>query len=240
MKTYAFGTLLLISSFILKLPNRNGVPFGLSSNKVDTIFLKKRTSPGDNIVYIEQNRNSKFYKKILDFKLDTYDSAQFAQTRLDLEKQGVRYHNKKSALQGLPRKWVAVHRYKRSYHLYFPADFGVANRKMITDSTICYSNMDGFNPEAIVSLAKRGNNTWDFKVESAAGLSDHILIHIIDRKTMLAVWEKPDKYNPQFDLCVPAQNAKNFDMIVNDSNGELPDEFEFDPINFKQLLKHSR
>jgi len=240
MKACICGTVLLISSFSFILPAHSGKQAGKPSHKSDTIFLKKRKTPGDNIVYVEQDRNSKFYQKMLDFKLDTYDSAQYAHIRLDLQKQGVKYHNKTSALQGLPRKWVAVHRYKQSYYLYFPADFGVANRKMITDSTICYSNMDGFNPEAIISLAKKGNSAWDFTVESAAGVRHHILIHIIDPKTMLAIWEIPGKNNSRFDLCVPAQNAQAFNMIVNDTNGDLPDEFEFDQIDFKQLLKHSR
>ena len=65
-----------------------------------------------------------------------------------------------------------------------------------------------------------------------------IKIHFIDNKTKLTVWEDSGKGAPySYGLFVPREYATKFDMIVNYTNGDLPDEFEFDKIDYSALLK---
>jgi len=235
MKMYAFAAVLLVPSLLVARSIVNHTAAKSAHYGRDTIFLKKRLSPNDNIIFIEKNRESVFYRKLLDFNLDALDSNQYAQSRAELA-QSVK-HFIKHKLPELPGQWLPVNRYKQNYYLYYPADLGVAGRKMITDSTICSSHMDGIDPQAVMSVLKKDRYTWDFKVKSLAVGVYHIIIHIIDRKTKLAVWEEFDEKQPRYELYVPVEYAKNFDMIVNYTDGDLPDEFEFDKIDFKAILK---
>lgn len=207
-------------------------------SKHDTIFLKKRLSPDDNMIYIEKNRDSKFYKNLLNFDLDDQDGKEYIENLHELNK--ATKHYSKFKLPPFFKQWISIYEYKDSFYSYYPADFGVTNRRMVTDSTICYSNMDGFFLEAIISVTRPDSRTWNFTVRAENGISRHIIIHIINPQTKLAVWEAlPDSIskNTRYHLYVPKEYADKYDMIVNYTTGDLPPEFEFDKTDFERLLE---
>lgn len=241
MKVQATVFLSLIFCAAFTLHQDNLTPVSRLNVKTDTIFLKRRKSPDDNIIYIEKNRSSKFYKNLLNFNLDDQDREAYIENLHELNK--VTKHYPKFSLPSFYRQWVSIYKYKHSYYSYTPADFGVANRRMVTDSTMCYSNMDGFFPEVIVSVVRVNSRTWNFTVRAENQIPRHVIIHIIKPKTKLAVWEDlPDwgSKDIRYGLYVPKEYAGNYDMIVNETSGDLPDELQFDKIDFKRLLKRKR
>jgi len=204
----------------------------------DTIFLLREAGKDcRHIIYVEKKRQSIFYTKLLDFKMDEPDTNAYIRNCRAFDKDLFK-PVKKFRLFGFARQWLPVYKYKHKYYLYYPGDTGLENRKMVTDSTICYSNMDGWLPEQMLSVKNPDKNTWTFRMSSFNMARSTLIIHIIDNKTKLAVWEDDSIGGPyRFGLYVPREYAKNFDMIVNYTNGDLPDEFEFNKIDFKALLK---
>jgi len=238
MKTLTFIGLLLLC-FISTKYQKATLPVSARNKKsTDTIFLRReRGKDFYHIIYIEKNRQSTFYTKLLDFKMDKQDTNAYIQNCRDLD-EDLRKSVKKFRLFGFARQWLPVYKYKHKYYLYYPGDTGVENRKMITDSTICYSYMDGWFPYQMLSVKQRDNKSWTFGMSSFGKAKSTLNIHIIDNKTKLAVWEDNAMSTQYFyGLYIPREYAAEFDMIVNYTNGDLPDEFEFDKIDFKALLK---
>lgn len=237
MKTLTLAGLLLVCLAGTRYRKDTSPGSKQTSKSDDTTFLLKEVGKDyRHIIYVEKNRQSTFYTKLLDFKMDEHDRNDYIQNCRDFDKD-LRKPVKKFRLRGLPRQWLPVYKYEHKYYLYYPGDTGVENRKMITDSTICYSNMDGWFPQQILSVKNPDNKSWTFGMfENADKLT--LTIDIIDNKTKLAVWSDNRASGPYgYGLYVPREYAAKFDMIVNYTNGDLPDEFEFDKIDFKALLK---
>jgi hypothetical protein len=238
MKTLTFVGLLFLCFISTKYQQATSPASGRNKKSTDTIFLTRELGKDYyHIIYVEKNRRSIFYTQLLDFKMDEPDTNAYIQNCKDFDKDLCK-PVKKFRLWGLARQWLPVYKYKHKYYLYYPGDTGLENRKMITDSTICYSNMDGWFPEQMLSVKQPDKKTWTFGISSFGRAKSTLTIHIIDGKTQLAVWEdggigRPDRYG----LYIPREYAAKFDMIVNYTNGDLPDEIEFDKINYNALLK---
>ena len=241
MKTLAFSGLLFLCFISSKYQKAASLVSARDKKSTDTIFFKReRGKDFYHIIYVEKNRQSTFYTKLLDFKMDKHDTSVYIQNWSAFDKD-LRKPVKKFKLLGFARQWLPVYKYKNKYYLYYPGDTGLENRKMITDSTICYSNMDGWFPYQMLSLKQRDNKSWTFGMSSFGKAKSTLTIHIIDNKTKLAVWEDGNRNAAYgYGLYVPRDDAAKFDMIVNYTNGDLPDEFEFDKIDFKALLKGSK
>jgi hypothetical protein len=238
MKALTLTALILVCLIGAKYPKDTSPGAKQTSKPGDTAFLLKEVGKDyRHIIYVEKNRQSIFYTKLLDFKMDQSDTNAYIQNCRAFD-EDLRKPVKKFRLWGLARQWLPVYKYKGKYYLYYPGDTGVENRKMITDSTICYSNMDGWLPEQMLSVKQSDNKTWVFGMSSFGKAKSTLTIHIIDNKTKLAVWEDDNRSAAyRYGLYVPRDYAAKFDMVVNYTNGDLPDEFEFDKIDFKALLK---
>ncbi len=79
----------------------------------DTTFLLRETSKiYYHAVYIERNRQSTYYKWLLDFKFDSTENAGFNESNQYL-KQKHPAPFKKYDLSDLPKEWMPIYSYKK-------------------------------------------------------------------------------------------------------------------------------
>lgn len=206
----------------------------------DTVFLlRNKTKDYYHAIYIEKNRQSKFYQWLTDFGFDNYDKEEF-----DTYYRGIKDDSsikiKRFNRSDLPSEWVPLYSLKGRYYLYAPSDWGNAGRKIITDSTLVFWFMDGPYPIPLSSFRKNSNNQY-----ALTGIGRHsfdsartqLIIHMIDSKNKIAVWEFPaESTRYRYRLYVARENAPNFDMVVNYCKDAKQMEFSFDQIDYSKLL----
>lgn len=208
----------------------------------DTIFISRDYY---HKVYVEQNRQSPFYSNLMDFKMDKSELDEYKGNYRSLKKDFPAPLTKYD-LQGLPKEWIPLYKYKGKYYVYSPSEEGNEGRRIITDSTMVYWFMDGPNPQPLLSVKRIKENIWYLNVNSyfkhINGFPDRpdakLIIHIIDPKNKIAIWE--DKNQPEtdrYELYIPKACAQDFDMIVNRSLQTKVPEFQFDKIDYNALLK---
>lgn len=216
-------------------------PIPLSNQKMDdtTFILREMTKTFYHAIYIEKNRQSKFYQRLTNFSFNKYDKESFEMNYNSI-KEKFTNKLKKFNRSGLPTEWVPLYRYKDKYYLYAPSDWGNAGRRIITDSTLVYWYMDGPYPMPLTSFRKVNDNKYNltsFTLQNTENGSNQLIIHIIDGKNKIAVWESPTEVKEYcYTIYVPKENAKNFDMIVNYCEEMKQMEFDFDTIDYKKLL----
>ncbi|MES2111518.1 MAG: hypothetical protein V4577_22360 [Bacteroidota bacterium] len=205
----------------------------------DTDIITSDTAKGEHyFVYIQHNHQSPEHNGLLEFKPDSIESAEYREAYKIL-KDSLHTKFKTFGLKGLPTQWVELNLYKGKYYLYFPSDFGNAIRKMVTDSTIVDWGMEGPIPSAISTVVSPGINNWT--IGSRAYYNKSVVyttIDIIDPKNKTAVWTQTGYDGKKYyQLFVPKENARNFDMIVSYCRDHKTGEFNFDKIDYPALLK---
>lgn len=229
-----------ICAFCLTRP-ANGIKPHLPIHKKvnDTLFLVREiTKDYYHAVYIEKNRQSAEYKRLLNFKMDTTEAAGYHESYLSF-KQKVKSRLKKASIAGLPTQWMPAYRYQNKYYIYSPSEWGNIDRRIITDSTIVYWDMEDPFPE-LLSLTGHIGNTYTFKTSHymSGAKSSKLVIHIVDTVTKLAVWEDFSQPLPyRYGLYIPRGQATRLDMIVNYCAQNKVFEFQFDKIDYAALLK---
>jgi len=201
------------------------------------IFLD--TAKGEyHFVYIEHNRRDPFRLGATDFNPDSNEKSEYKANYL--QAKGHYPHRFKSFdLHSLSRQWVPLYLYKGRYYLYVPSEWGLLDRRTITDSAIVYWPVDGPTPFPIVDAKKTDATTYEFKMHSTYDNKfDDVKIHIVDPSSQMAVWESPrDTSAYRYQLFVPLAHAGNFDIIINYCRGHKTGEFNFDKIDYEALLK---
>ena len=146
---------------------------------------------------------------------------------------------KKHNMFGLPKNWLPVHYYNGNYYLYAPSDWGNAGRRILSDSVFINWYMDGPYPQLLQSVSKEKASTYTIKYQREKDDLQTLVIHIIDPKINLAVWEyqRDDGKPSSYKLYVAAPSAANFNMIVNHSNYQKQMEFKFQEPDYQKLLK---
>lgn len=211
--------------------------------KNDTDFiLRKFDKDYYHAIFIERNRNSKYYKDLTDFTMNKYDTDDYLSNCDYLKK---RFHSplNKYDLNNFPKEWMPLYRYKGKYYIYYPSEWGLKDRTIFTDSTLVYWNMEGPYPNPIKLFKKINNNTWQIKARTLFPNDRqdfHYIIHMIDTVNQIAIWENENEKGPyRFDFYIPKEKAKNFDLIVNYCLQGKFNEFGFDVIDFEALLKRN-
>jgi hypothetical protein len=210
------------------------------THPADTAFLLREVKKDFyHAVFIEKNRESKLYKRLLDFKYDHDDSIAYNENYKILK---VKFKKplKKYAVADLKQEWLPLYAYKGKYYLYAPSDWGNAGRRMLTDSTLIYWDMEGPDPKPLLSFKKLNDGKYSLTSQPFYQFvkKSNINVYIIDPKNKVAVWEDnalPAAY--RYGLYVPVQYAHNFDMVHNYCKTDKMPEFVFDKIAFKTLIK---
>ncbi|WP_121197150.1 hypothetical protein [Mucilaginibacter gracilis] len=205
----------------------------------DTTFIsRKKTKDYYWAIYIEKNRQSKKYKNLLDFKMNKWDAKNYKESLDSLKKRKI---IKIKALAGLPKEWLPLYLYKGKYYIYYPCEWDNGDRRILTDSTLVDPSMEGPIPRPLQTVKKINANTYYLQLKAFYSIGPPIstlIIHIIDAKNNIAVWEDTSQQGPyRYGLYVAKQSAANFDMVVNYCDNNRVPEFEFDKIDYTALLK---
>ncbi len=94
-------------------------------------------------------------------------------------------------------------------------------------------------PVPLISVNKETNNRYKLKTANLYDRgSSETIIHIVDPITKMAVFENTyGSYNDKmYQMFVPADKAKNYEMIVNYCTTQKQAEFRFDKTDFEKIL----
>ena len=215
-----------------------GITFQLfgQSNGKDTTFIFKSIADEDyHIIFIDNNKNSKFYDKISQFNFQHFDNESYKYSTDYLKE------NKLTLTKAKPviplTNWVTLKQYKGEFYAYKPSDFLFHFRQSVNDTT--FIDWTGEGPEAnkIIEQKKIGNKTYEFKLTGIAHQVRTLIIHIIDLEKGIAVFEQTtDGTDKRYYLMIAAEKIKSVPIIVNYCPTQKQLELEFDKPDFKTLL----
>lgn len=216
-----------------------------------TFFLKEYDKENgelslNTIIYVEPDKNSIYYENIAQ---PLYFQTRDAQYDLDMWKQYRQEKQKpplsKVDLLDLPTDWIPLHSYQNHYYVFTPCEVDIPYRRCLTDSTLAYYSME-FYFNAIQKLDKKSKSLYYIELENREESTyspTQIYIHIIDNQKKVAIWESREENKSKYELMIPVESAKYFDMIVcSCPRHKFFEEslFKFDKIDFKALLKQKK
>ncbi len=202
----------------------------------DTVFLLSETKWGAyHSVYIDPDKSSKVYDWIVSFKFDKTEKKYYQKTIDDLKSKPpgafVRHQ-----LYDLPRQWCLLYTYKSNYYLYSPCDYIGNYRAAISDTTYIDYYGDGTIPSRINSLKKVDDFTYKIVKTDYSEKPETIIIHLIDKKRGIAVFELPGEKYP-YSLMVSVHTARTFPVIVHSCETQKQTEYDFPKPDFIKLIK---
>lgn len=212
----------------------------IRTSKADTDFISRSIdSTGYYAIYIETDRESIYYAQLSDFKLDSDDSFDIISTYKFL----VEHHLQpaKVNLLDLPREWLPLYVYKGRYYIYKPCEWGFVNRQLINDSLLISWTIGGLSTDILSSIKKISDTSYAVNTTTYYDkkvVETEIHIHVIDATKNIALWEYryKDGTAPGYQLFIPKDSAKNYDLIVNYCSNKV-DELDFDEINYPRTSK---
>lgn len=124
----------------------------------DTTFLSKNEN---RKVYIENNRKSEVFQKLLDPTIQEKAYPELRQYGLEELKESEKILKQahpqtitKHNLYELPEDWIALHSYKGKYYVYSPCQIDTPTNRWLTDSCLYYKYLDGPFPVIIKSVER--------------------------------------------------------------------------------------
>ncbi len=205
--------------------------------KIYTTFIQKDRLLGTaQSIYFDNNRNSKFYKNINYWKFIEFDKESYKQSIKYLKK------NKLKLIKTIPiipwTKWVTLKQYKGKFYAYYPCDFYGHFRQSINDTTFIDWTGEGPIANKIINQIKIDPNTYEFKLAGFYYKNRKLIIHIIDHKKGIAVFEDTNNgSNRNYYLMIESTKLNTVPLIVNNCETEKQPELGFDKTNFVELLK---
>ena len=204
----------------------------------DTIVLKKGEMDSiRNKVFIDPNKNSLYYKPLLDFGISNKsESLAWSYELLMDSSRGRKPKINKTA--GLPKKWVPLHLYKNNYYIYSPCD-GINNYRFLISDSLVFE-WDAMGPEVreYNSFKKVNDSTYINKETSYFREECNLTIIIINRQKGIAVFATQDinSHKTDYYLMVQINKIKLFPIIKNYCRGGKEREFHFDKPDYQKLL----
>jgi len=209
--------------------------------QADSIFIQKDSLLGTTqSIFFDNNRNSKFYDKINYWGFLNFDNQSY-QNSMDFLKENKLILTKKTPVIS-QTKWVTLKQYKGKFYAYHPCDFYSHFRISINDTT--FIDWTGEGPEAskIVAQKKIDDKTYEFQLTGIAKKGRKLIIHIIDSKKGIAVFEETNDEADKsyYYLMVASDKIRTVPLIVNNCETEKQWELDFDEPNFSELLKREK
>jgi hypothetical protein len=204
----------------------------------DTTFILRENNRGDyHAIFIENNKASKYYDWIANFKFGEFDTANYVSALAYLKKQDPKPLVKYNFLD-LQKQWCPLYVYKASYYLYSPSDYMGNHIVALSDSSYIDYGGDGPTPSRITSFSKTDDKTYKFGIISPGESESTKIIHIIDKEKGIAVFEDISSTgNHIYELMVSANKMRNFPIIVNYCETAKTMEYKFVDPDFQKLLK---
>ena len=184
----------------------------------DTVFLLKEKK--DNI-FIEPDKNSVNYNYLSDFS--SFPKESITNKILDL-----------------PAKWMPLHLYKSNYYLYKPCDLGTSLRICLSNNKIAFERFELYSYKINSKLKKFEDSHYEFTYKDFYKKNICVGIYIIDKLKMIAVFKYIKNANEiSYQLMTDPNNAKQFQIIINDCRFNKAIEFKFDTLDFEKLIKEA-
>jgi len=201
-------------------------------SKTDTINNFER------LIYIDNRRNTPFKRKINNIK---YSEADYKTIKITYNKSiGSIPYNQPVEKLLIPKKWIRLYQYEGKWILFDDNSF--VSMAHITDSSIIERDVEGCFSHPITEITKTGTNYnithtgVDF-FDPDKRREFKLIIHMIDKKTKVAVWEFLKYGRSQYILMVPVENISKFNVFhTSSSDGSIPGKHYFDHIDYVKLI----
>ena len=187
-------------------------------------------------IYIEPNRESIRYKEIIARRQSDSD---YQQKDLNSWNRLRQEHHlpslQKVDLPDMPTEWISLHLYKEHFYVYSPCQIDVPNPRWLTDTVLIYDDMEPYFVE-IRKAEKQSPSLYHIELgrrgyDTIYSTPTQLYIHIIDTLNKISIWEHKNEGHTHYELMIPTESAKNFDMIICDCLN-LDDELDFEEPNF--------
>jgi hypothetical protein len=198
--------------------------------KSDTVFIFKDSVKGySQSIFLEKNKNSKFYNAITSFEFDLQDKKSYALSINFLRERKLKLKKQKPILPST--KWIVLKQYKGKFYAYHPCDFYTFYKVSINDTT--YIDWTGEGPIAnkILSQKKINDSTFELKTYGVNALEKKIKIRLINKELGIAVFEEIE--NVVFSntyLMIMADKIKMIPFIVNNCGSYKQKELKFEKL----------
>jgi len=199
----------------------------------DTFFFRRTIRPYVDIVFIDKNRQNKFYKELQrKDEIDISSIYEYFKTPL-----------KKINTSSLPDKWIEIIRHKGEFYVNRPSNDSYNLNRFIFNDSLFISCFSDPYIRTLKSLNKIGKKKYELTFVSIDyqtndKVEEKINIYEIDHKRQVFLFEYPNSYDSLlYYFATPIKNVSSFDLIdiYNSEMKSFADSYE-DTINYKELI----
>lgn len=209
--------------------------FGQNVEKDTTFIFKDTVDGGIQSIFIDNNKDSKFYKSISNFNFHFFDAARYKYSTDYLKEHKLALTKVKPVIPWT--NWVILKQYKGKFYVYHPCDFLFHFRQSVNDTTFIDWTGEGPVANKIIGQKKIDSKTYEFKLAGIYDQDRRLIIHIIDLKKGIAVFEQiTNGKDKRYYLMIAAEKIKSVPIIVNYCPTQKQTELGFDKTDFKALL----
>lgn len=209
--------------------------FGQGNGKDTTFIFKNITDEDYHIIFIDNNKDSKFYDKISQFNFQQFDNESYKYSTDYLKENKLTLTKEKPVIPWT--NWVTLKQYKSEFYAYKPSDFLFHFRQSVNDTTFIDWTDEGPEANKIIEQKKIDNKTYELQLTGITHQVRTLTIHIINLEKGIAVFERTtDGTDKRYYLMIAAEKIKSVPIIVNYCETQKQLELEFDKPDFKILL----
>ncbi len=210
---------------------------GFSQPK-DTLFIKKDSIYGTSqSIYIAKNKSTQHYNRLVDLNFGEFDAESYLMSLSYLKEKNPILKKNIPILS--ETQWIPLVQYKKKLFVYYPCDFYSFYKVSINDSTFIDWTGEGPIANHIINQRKGKKNTVEFDLCSMYDPVKTIIIHEINQKKGIAVFETIYSNNERFySLMIAASKINRVPLIVNQCDFQKQHELNFEEPDFKKILNH--
>ena len=206
--------------------------------QADTVFIQKDSLLGTaQSIFFDNNKNSNFYDKISYWEFLLFDEDSYKWSMNFLKENNLTLTKRTPVIS--QTKWVTLKQYKGTFFAYHPSDFYSHYRISVNDTTFIDWSGEGPIANKIIDQKEIDNKTYEFKLRGIVSEDRKLIIHIIDNKKGIAVFEETNRETNQhyYYLMVASDKIREVPLIVNNCEIQKQSELDFDEPNYSELLK---
>ena len=206
--------------------------------QADTVFIQKDSLLGTaQSIFFDNNKNSNFYDKISYWEFLLFDEDSYKWSMNFLKENNLTLTKRTPVIS--QTKWVTLKQYKGTFFAYHPCDFYSHYRISINDTTFIDWTGEGPIANKIIDQKEIDNKTYEFKLRGIVSEDRKLIIHIIDNKKGIAVFEETNSETDQhyYYLMIASDKIREVPLIVNNCETQKQLELYFDRPNYSELLK---
>ena len=187
-------------------------------------------------VFIPNSNQEEYLRMINDFSMPTkFETSMYRSAYSEILEQ-TEIEDTLVIKEDFPTEWLTVNWYDDDYYLYCPSRLETNYRVRITDSSLMVFNEYGVNAELITWFEEAQSDLFSFNTRALDDnenvYSKEINVYFIEASPLIAIWEEFSPDGVEYRLMIPAEDCKDYPIIVNYGEKSKPDEFDFETINY--------